>query len=160
MDSGHEADIAAELFDFAEQTTEFVGVTDPWGRILYLNPAARKRLGLAADITELTTGDIFPPEAFTLYYDVIRPQLLRTGEWSGTIPVNVAGASAIPMHVATSARLGPGGEINESVMIGREISGAELLATSDESDLDEVTGVLAPIGVRLRAPPCPRGCIS
>jgi c-di-GMP-specific phosphodiesterase len=142
LDSGHDADIAAQLFAFAEQTTEFVGVTDPWGRILYLNPAARKRLGLAADITDLTTGDIFPPEAFTLYYDVIRPQLLRTREWSGAIPVNIAGAGAVPMHVATSAHLGPGGEINESLIIGREISGAEPLANSDESDLDDVTGVL------------------
>ena len=66
MDPGMRAEIAAQLLDFAEQTTDFVGVTDPWGRILYLNPAARKRLGVADDATDLTTGDVFPLEAFAL----------------------------------------------------------------------------------------------
>jgi len=103
LDPGVRAEIAAQLLDFAEQTADFVGVTDPWGRILYLNPAARKRLGVADDAADLTTGDVFPVEAFALYYDVIRPQLLRTGAWRGEIPVKVAGGTAVPMYVSTSA---------------------------------------------------------
>jgi EAL domain-containing protein (putative c-di-GMP-specific phosphodiesterase class I)/GGDEF domain-containing protein len=142
LDPGVRAEIAAQLLGFAEQTTDFVGVTDPWGRILYLNPAARKRLGVADEATDLTTADVFPVEAFTLYYDVIRPQLLRTGAWRGEIPVKVAGGSAVPMYVSTSARLGPGGEINESVMLGREMSRAEPIALEDRSDVDEITGLL------------------
>src|ERR1700693_3457443 len=47
VDSGVGADVAAEFQLFADQTADFVGVADPWGRILYLNPAARKRLGVA-----------------------------------------------------------------------------------------------------------------
>jgi len=112
LDPGMDAEIAAELLAFAEQTTDFVGITDPWGHVLYLNPAARKRLGIAADAPDLTTADIFPAEAFAIYYDVIRPQLLRSGEWSGQIPVNVADTAAVPMYVSVSARIGPGGEVN------------------------------------------------
>jgi len=142
LDPGVRAEIAAQLLDFAEQTADFVGVTDPWGRILYLNPAARKRLGVADDAADLTTGDVFPVEAFTLYYDVIRPQLLRTGAWQGEIPVKVAGGTAVPMYVSTSAQLGPGGEINESVMFGREISRADPVVLEDRSEVDEITGLL------------------
>ena len=71
MNSRADAEVSAQLRLFAEQTTDFVGVADPWGRILYLNPAARKRLGVA-DATELTLADVFPAEAFTLYYEVRR----------------------------------------------------------------------------------------
>lgn len=142
MDSGLGGEIGAQLLAFAEQTADFVGVTDPWGRILYLNPAARKRLGFADDASDLTTGDVFPPEAFTLYYDVIRPHLLRRGEWSGEIPVKVAGANAVAMHVSITAERGPGGEINESVMFGHEVAPAEPVPLWDGSDVDEVTGLL------------------
>ncbi len=142
MESGLGGEIAARLLAFAEQTADLVGVTDPWGRILYLNPAARKRLGFADDAADLTTGDVFPPEAFTLYYDVIRPHLLRTGEWSGEIPVRVAGANAVAMYVSITAERGPGGEINESVMYGHEAAPAEPVRWSDGSDVDEVTGLL------------------
>ncbi|HTL86471.1 MAG TPA: sensor domain-containing phosphodiesterase [Acidimicrobiia bacterium] len=136
------AEIAAELLEFAEQTADFVGVTDPWGHILYLNPAARKRLGVADDATDLTTGDVFPAEAFTLYYEIIRPQLLRTSVWSGLLPVNVAGGDAVTMYVSISARVGPGGAVNESVMYGHELTPAQRIAAPDGSEVDDATGLL------------------
>jgi diguanylate cyclase (GGDEF)-like protein len=137
-----DAEIAAELLAFAEQTADFVGITDPWGHVLYLNPAARKRLGLAEDAPDLTTADIFPAEAFAIYYDVIRPQLLRSGEWSGQIPVKIADAEAVPMYVSVSARVGPGGEVNESVMYGHEPARAAPPVVAAESEIDDVTGLL------------------
>jgi len=121
VDSEFDSEIVAEFRMFAEQTADFVGVADPWGRILYLNPAARKRLGVA-DTADLTVADVFPAEAFALYHEVVRPQLLRTGAWSGEIPVIVAGSDPISMYVSTTARIGPGGEINESVVYAHELS--------------------------------------
>ena len=107
------------LLTYFEQTGDFVGVSDPWGRVLYLNPAAQKRLGVV-EVDDLNLADLFPAETFAVYYDVIRPALLRSGAWSGEILVNVAGSDAIPMHVSTVARIGPGGEVDGSVMIGHE----------------------------------------
>ena len=40
MESGVDAEVLAQLLAFVEQTTDIVAVSDPWGRILYLNPAA------------------------------------------------------------------------------------------------------------------------
>lgn len=139
---GADAEVSAQLRLFAEQTHDFVGVADPWGRILYLNPAARKRLGVA-DASELSLTDVFPVEEFAIYYNVARPQLLRTGAWSGQIRVNVAGEGAVPMYVSTSATLGPGGEINGLVVHAREVPRTNASEPSEGLEIDEVTGLLA-----------------
>ena len=121
VDPGDDAEVLAHLLTFVAQTTDFVGVSDPWGRVLYLNPAAQKRLGVV-ETDDLTLADIFPPEAFGLYYDEVRPALLRTGAWSGEVPVNVAGGDAVPMYVSTVAKIGPGGETNGSVVFARDVA--------------------------------------
>ena len=51
VDSDREAEVMAQLLVFAEQTTDFVGVSDPWGRVIFLNSAACKRLGVAVRAT-------------------------------------------------------------------------------------------------------------
>jgi len=65
MDSGPDAEVTAHLLKFVEQTTEFVGCPTRGGRILYLNPAAQKRIGVV-EIEGLSLVDLFPPEAFGL----------------------------------------------------------------------------------------------
>ena len=132
-----------QLLAFAEKTADFVGISDPWGRVQYLNQAAQKRLGVA-DVTGLTLADIFPPEAFGFYYDVVRPQLLRTGEWSGEVLVNAAGADAFPMYVSTIANLGPGGETNGGVMYAHELSHRDPPEDASGSEIDADTGLLCP----------------
>jgi len=126
---------------FADQTSDFVGVSDAWGRVLYLNPAACKRLGVA-DATDLTVAEFFPAEAIALYYEEIRPQLLRSGSWSGVVPVNVAGGVAVPMFLSTTARLGPGGETNGNVVYAHELLAPDPGRVTDEAAVDEETGVL------------------
>ena len=41
VDAGSGAEVMAQLLAFVEQTADFVGVSDPWGRILFLNPPRR-----------------------------------------------------------------------------------------------------------------------
>lgn len=137
-----DAEVSAQILAFAEQTTDFVGVADPWGRVLYLNPAARKRLGIA-DPADVTLADVFPVDEFAFYYDVARPQLLRTGAWSGEVRVNVAGEGALPMYVSTTAKVGPGGEINGLVVYAREVLRSDRVGvTSGGLEADEATGLL------------------
>lgn len=141
MDGAAEAEVVAQLLAFVDQTTDFVGVSDPWGRILYLNPAARKRLGVD-DIDGLTLADLFPLEVFGFYYEVVRPQLLRTGEWSGEVLVNASATGPIPMYISTTAKLGPGGETNGGVVYARELSRIEPAAAAGMHEIDDVTGLL------------------
>jgi diguanylate cyclase (GGDEF)-like protein len=141
LDAGVDAEVSAQLLLFAEQTTDFVGVADPWGRVLYLNPAARKRLGIA-DPSDLTLADVFPLDEFAFYYEVARPELLRTGAWSGEVRVNVAGEGPLPMYVSTSAKVGPGGEINGLVVHAREVLRSAPAGIDGASEVDDATGLL------------------
>ena len=59
----HDPDVLSQLLAFVERTSDLVGVVDEQSRVLYLNDAARKRLGVG-DSTGLTTADMFPPQAF------------------------------------------------------------------------------------------------
>ena len=52
--------LASQLLAFVERTSDLVGVVDEESRVVYLNEAARKRLGVG-DSTGLTTADLFPP---------------------------------------------------------------------------------------------------
>ena len=75
-------EVEAQLLAYMERTSDLVGVVDEASQVKYLNPAARKRLGVSED-EQLTAGDLFPPPVFARYYDEIRPILLRSGTWSG-----------------------------------------------------------------------------
>ena len=141
MHSEFNAETSAQFLEFAEQTTDFVGVADSWGRILYLNPAARKRLGVA-EAADLTVADVFPPAAFTIYHEVARPQLLRTGAWSGEIPVSVTGGGAVPMYVSTTAQIGPGGEINGMVVYAHELPHVDPVGGARVAKVDGVAELL------------------
>jgi EAL domain-containing protein (putative c-di-GMP-specific phosphodiesterase class I)/GGDEF domain-containing protein len=149
MDPGVDAEVISQLLTFVEQTTEFVGVSDPWGRILYLNPAAQKRLGVV-DVEGLSLADLFPPEAFGFYYEVVRPELLRTGAWTGDVLVNAAGSGPIPMRISTTARLGPGGETDGGVVLARDLGGIDPVDIAAEGDIDELTGLLSRSAFELR----------
>jgi PAS domain-containing protein len=56
--------VTSQLLAFVEKTSDLVGVVDERSRVLYLNEAARKRLGVG-DTTDLTTVDMFPPRGTT-----------------------------------------------------------------------------------------------
>ena len=138
MDSGIDADVAAKLHSFVEQSSDVIGVADGWGRILYLNPAACKRLGVA-DYTGLTLADLFPAEVFSYYYEVVRPELLRTGSWSGEVLVNATDRGAVPMYISTTAQLGPGGETQGGVVFAHNLPGVTPVSAGA---VDDVSGVL------------------
>src|SRR5689334_18592862 len=64
--------VLERLVTFLERTSDLVGVTDDKGTIVYLNRAARQRLGLREDAEDpVTTSDLFPQEAFDIYFDQI-----------------------------------------------------------------------------------------
>ena len=115
-----DTDVSDLLLAFVEGTSDLVGVVDAQSRVIYLNNAARKRLGVG-DAAGLTSADLFPPEVFARYYDEIRPMLLREGAWHGELAVLNESGEAIPMTMTIVARVGPGGEVNGLVTHGRVV---------------------------------------
>ncbi len=139
-DRAPETDVRSQLLAFLEHTSDLVGVVDEHSRVRYLNEAARKRLGVG-DSTELTTVDLFPPAAFTRYYDEIRPTLLRGHAWQGELPLITGTGEAVPMAMTVVGRVGPGGEVNGLVTYGREIEEPAAARGTPPPVYDELTGL-------------------
>jgi diguanylate cyclase (GGDEF)-like protein len=127
------------LVEFLERTSDLVGVVDELSRVRYLNEAARKRLGVGA-ATDLVSADIFPPETFAKYYSEIRPVLLRRGVWSGDLAVRTE-ADDVTLAMTIVARVGPVGEVQMLVTLGREIVAAPIPAAPPDAVHDELTGL-------------------
>jgi diguanylate cyclase (GGDEF)-like protein/PAS domain S-box-containing protein len=74
-----------ELASIFEATTDFVIQTDARGRITYLNPEARRVLGLAADQPVHTHdfSDFNTPETNVQFRQEILPTVLDRGHWVG-----------------------------------------------------------------------------
>lgn len=132
-----DGEVEAHLLAYIEQTSDLVGVVDEASRLSYLNPAARKRLGATED-EPLTSADLFPPHVFSRYYDEIRPILLRSGTWSGELPILTRAGDLVPIAFTIVARIGAGGEIAGLVTHGRAMTGA---ARTDPFGRDTLTGL-------------------
>ena len=123
--------MTARLLAFVAGTSDLVGVVDEQGRVIYLNDAARKHLGIG-DANGLTTAELFPPEVFDRYYEEVRPALLRAGTWHGELAVLTESGAALPMAMTVVASVGPGGEVNGLVTYGRVIE----VGSRDDARID------------------------
>jgi diguanylate cyclase (GGDEF)-like protein/PAS domain S-box-containing protein len=106
-----------------EATPDLVGITDDRGGVVYMNPAARDRFGLGdTEARHLTTDQVFPDEAFELYYGEIRPQLVRGQSWAGIVPMWDADGNVIDVWQTIVAGVGPAKTIEWLVSIGRDVT--------------------------------------
>lgn len=112
-------EVAGRLLSLLSRSDDVVGVTDDRGNVVWVNDATRKRLGIPADDPPaLTTAELFPPEAFDVYFDQIRPALLRGEVWSGPVPLHLDDRVVdVDLVVVGGAR--PGGEIEWLACTGR-----------------------------------------
>lgn len=69
-----------------ENSTDFIGMVRKDGRVIYVNDAARRMVGLdGADLTALTLADfLLPDQAATVATEVL-PAVDRDGHWSGEL---------------------------------------------------------------------------
>jgi EAL domain-containing protein (putative c-di-GMP-specific phosphodiesterase class I) len=130
------------MLSFLERTDDVVGICDGWGRLLYLNPAACKLLGVGS-AEGLTIVDIFPVESFAVFYDEARPELQQRGSWNGEVVAKAAGSRAVRLAVSATMDVGPAGENRGQVLIGR------VLGPVDEPTSDVSVDRDAPLPLRV-----------
>lgn len=138
------AELAAWLVDAVDRTSEYVGVADRFGNIVYMNASVRERFGYAdRDLAGVTTDQLFRPEAFERYYREIRPVLLRGETWSGEIDMRTVQCASVQVALSVTARVGPGGEIEWLVVMGRDVTARRELERNLErrATHDPLTGL-------------------
>jgi PAS domain S-box-containing protein len=83
-----------------ENALDFVGLASPDGRILYLNPAARRllRVDPGEDVTAATIHDFIPTELQSMYREEAIPQTLENGFWEGEVRFCRRSGEEVPMY--------------------------------------------------------------
>jgi PAS domain S-box-containing protein len=101
----------ARLAAILEATPDLVATADPVGRVLYLNPAARKLLGLGAEgpREKYNIQNFHAPEGRDLLAREAIPTAMRDGVWSGENVLRHVNGRDIPVWQVILAHQSPGG---------------------------------------------------
>jgi PAS domain S-box-containing protein len=133
----HRVEEERQLFAaLVENSSDFIGIADPSGKPIYVNPAGRRMVGLAADhpVSNTQIPEYYPPEDRALATDVILKGMVEHGRWSGETHfrhwktgelIPVSDEHFLIRHPATGRILGMG-------TITRDISEARRTAAERE----------------------------
>ncbi len=112
----------ARLVAILEATSDCVAMSDPDGRIIYLNAAGRKMIGAPeSDGVGGQIREIHPKWARELIEEAGRPTAARAGVWHGETAILGAGGTEIPVSQVLVAHRGSDGNIRFYSTIMRDI---------------------------------------
>ena len=97
----------------AEQSSDFVGIADPDGRVLFVNEAGRELVGLqGAAVAQARVLDFFLPEDLPFVEGVLLPAMWREGRWLGDFRFRHFGTGApVPVRYNQFAIKDEGGRV-------------------------------------------------
>ncbi|HUK34212.1 MAG TPA: PAS domain S-box protein, partial [Vicinamibacterales bacterium] len=125
---------------FLENSSDFIGIADPEGKPIYLNPAGRKMVGLPPDypIEQTQITEYYSPDQRAFASDVILKSMREQGRWAGeTYFRHWQTQNAIPVSDAHFLIRDPKtGRILGMGTITRDISSARCIAAEREELLD------------------------
>ncbi len=114
----------ARLASVLEATSDFVGFSDPEGRILYVNHAGRRLVGMGetADLRRSRIADFHPNWAADRVLNEGVPAAQRDGIWSGETALLHRDGREIPISQVIVAHRSPEGTVSFLSTIARDIS--------------------------------------
>jgi PAS domain S-box-containing protein len=121
-----------------DATSDLVGTADLKGRVLYLNRAGRKMLGIGRDeeVSRLRVKDLQPEWAYRLVIEQGGAEARRYGVWSGETAFLTRSSQQIPTSQVIVAHRDPQGKVDFYSTIARDITAsrraAEALQESEQ----------------------------
>lgn len=115
----------ARLISIIEESTDFIGVYELDGTLLYHNSSAKKMLGLSKDedISELKNEDIYTQPALQTYKQESLPSVLTTGSWQGSSELRHRDGHVIP--------------VSQVLTLHRDAQGEAVCVTTTMRDMSE-----------------------
>jgi signal transduction histidine kinase/CheY-like chemotaxis protein len=116
--------IRSYLAIVAETSTDLVGIADPSGRALYLNPAGRTLVGMPLDepVGGRDLGAFHPPWAHRRIRDEGIPRAMAEGSWTGETALLGADGREILVWQLVLAHRGPDGIVEFISTVARDLS--------------------------------------
>jgi PAS domain S-box-containing protein len=132
------------LIAVLDQTPDMISTATADGRILYLNRAARKILGIpeGADLSTVTLPGGQPDWANTLLQTVGIPTAMREGLWQGETAVPSHDGREIPMSQVILAHKEPNGEVEYLSTVARDISERQRYLAQLEAERTRLKAVI------------------
>jgi diguanylate cyclase (GGDEF)-like protein/PAS domain S-box-containing protein len=106
-----------------DMTPDFICQAQEDGRVVYLNPAARQRLGMVPDapLDGVNVSSFFSAEQMGLYEQHVLPVALREGHWRGRARV-LLGGEMVPMDFTVLIHRDVRGRVETVSVILRDVS--------------------------------------
>jgi diguanylate cyclase (GGDEF)-like protein/PAS domain S-box-containing protein len=113
-----------DLTDVFDATSDFVAQTDRWGKLLYLNPAARRVVGFAAHrpINGHFFAEFYTEKTNARFLSEIVPAVKRSGVWLGETEVRLPAGDVLPVNHMVIAHRDSNARIARFTSIMRDIS--------------------------------------
>ncbi|HYF14077.1 MAG TPA: ATP-binding protein [Phycisphaerales bacterium] len=146
------------LLAILEATPDFIATADVHQRTSYLNPAARRMLGIAADATpaNFPLSSLFPPDVPALLTGSL-PRDKNAAVWEGESTLRTSDGKTVPVSQVVIAHRDPSGNVDVLSTVARDITErkrAEEILSRDRETLErlveERTEALARSNERLR----------
>jgi PAS domain S-box-containing protein len=114
----------ARLAAIIDGTPDFVKMADPRGRVLTVNPAGRRMLGIGLDddVTSRSIADLHPPDIARRLLEEAFPTAARVGSWTAETRFRAADGREIPVSQVVIAHRDPTGAVEYFSTIARDIS--------------------------------------
>jgi diguanylate cyclase (GGDEF)-like protein/PAS domain S-box-containing protein len=127
-----------------ESTSDFVGLSDGRGRLVYLNRAAREAIGLDddADLASIDPSTIYTDNSWRQLTQEAVPAVMRGEVWRGELSMRRrAHPRPIPISNVLLAQHTPTGELDFIASIARDTSAQKALEArlQHQSEHDELT---------------------
>jgi len=113
-----------QLIEILEATTDLVSTADLDGRVLYMNRAGRKMLGIGAaeNVSLLHIPQTVPPQEAARAFSQVLPAAARDGVWHGETNFLHRDGREIPTSQVVLAHRTPAGETKFFSTIARDIT--------------------------------------
>ncbi len=110
----------------ADCSTDFIGIADTDGRLIYLNPAAYRLMGYGDDERPVfdTIADVHANDFDKFALEVIQPAVFQDGFWSGTGYLRHRDGHAITVAQQVFPVLGPDGAAYGTAAVMKDITAA------------------------------------
>ncbi|MTJ07232.1 PAS domain-containing protein [Anabaena sp. UHCC 0204] len=138
------------LTSILEATPDFVGMATPQGKVIWLNPAAQKMMGIA-NINDFTVVKSHPQWALDIIYHQGIPTAIETGSWLGETAILHQHGSEIPVSQLIVAHKSEDGKVLYTSTIMRDISRRKLteIALKEREKQLELFAKYAPAGIAM-----------
>jgi PAS domain S-box-containing protein len=105
-----------------EASTDFIGIADIEGRLLYLNRAFREALGPhpSGELWSTRVAGLYAPAVFERIEREARPAAIRDGHWLGETELRRFDGATIPVSQLLLAHVAPSGELEYFSTIMRD----------------------------------------